>query len=585
MTATRFICTIGPRTLDEDRLDELVAAGMNIARVNGAHGSIEDVERMIATLQSKLPEGVEILLDLPGNKIRTDGIDVPIPLEAGTEFVLRPDMVTYRPFYQSLHPGDRISAADGSIQLDVLGVDGEDIRTKVVVGGLLANRKGVNVRGIHHRIPFDFERDIALLNVAIERSVDFVGLSFVRRGEHVRRIRAQLVGTEVRIVAKVETAEAVRLLDEVLADADLIMIDRGDLEAEIGRERVPLTQKKVIARAREKATPVIIASQFLTSMLDKPLPFMAEVSDVANAVLDGASVLMLSEETAIGDYPIDCIATMKSVADEVERHRERDYDVVILAAGPSIGFGSLTTNKHKCMLDVGGTTIVAHQLENLALAGIEDRRVRVVTGHNHRQVEHYLRAEGFRGDFVYNPWFQTTNMASSLWLARTERPTIVVYGDIIFDPSILEDLLARPGDIVLAVDRRRDLDAEDEKVIIENDRVVKASKELDPEDCHGEFIGLAKLSERGARRLGRELELMAREGRHMAFLTEALERLAEQGEAIDIQLTQGRPWADNDTLTDLGISRERVFPRIREARPVTGDTNSALGHSESETPR
>ncbi|MCA9322468.1 MAG: pyruvate kinase, partial [Planctomycetes bacterium] len=564
---TRFICTIGPKTIDKEWLVKLHAAGMNIARVNGAHGTLDNVRDFIERLKCDLPQGVEILLDLPGNKIRTDGFLEPVILEAGQEFIIRPDMLTYRPLYKSLRTGHLISAADGTIKLEVTAVTGEDIKTKVLIGGPLANRKGVNIRGIHGEIPFDFERDIDLLNLAIEAKIDYVGLSFVRSVEHVRRITAQLIGTGVKVVAKVETAEAVKSVDDILNDADMIMIDRGDLEAEIGKEHVPLTQKAVIRRAKELGVPVIIASQFLTSMLTKPLPFMAEVSDIANAVLDGASVLMLSEETAIGDYPVECIETMKTVADTVSSQLERDHDVVILAAGPSTGFGSLTTNKHKCMLDVGGSTIIAHQLENLTLAGIPSKRISVVTGHNHQQIEHYLPSEDFEGEFVFNPWYQTSNMATSLWLTRkSEGNLIIVYGDIIFDPSILEDLLAAEGDIVLAVDRRPDLDAEDEKVIIEGDRILKSSKDIDLEDASGEFIGLAKLSHRGSRELFEELSRAVRDGKMMLFLSQVFERLAKRGVTITPCYTEGRAWSDNDNLADLGRSRESVYPRIREAR-------------------
>ncbi len=566
---TQFICTIGPKTIDKEWLVRLHQGGMNIARVNGAHGSLEDVQDFIHRLKNDLPEGVAILLDLPGNKIRTDGFLEPVELVAGETFVLRPDMLTYRPLYKSVHTGHRISAADGSIQLEVTGIDGEDIQTKVIVGGPLANRKGINIRGIHGEIPFDFERDIDLLNIAIENEIDYIGLSFVRSVEHVRRIRAQLVNTTIQIIAKVETAEAVEHMDAILGDADMIMIDRGDLEAEIGKEFVPLTQKRVLKRAGELGVPVIVASQFLTSMLTKPLPFMAEVSDIANAVLDGASVLMLSEETAIGDYPEECIATMRRVAQCVENHCERSHDAVILAAGPSTGFGSLTTNKHKCMLDVGGTTIVQHQLENLMLSGVPTADVAIVTGHNAHQIEHYLKSEGFRGEFVYNPWFQTTNMATSLWLARRhDRNLILLYGDIVFESSILDDLMAAEGDIVLAVDQRHDLDAEDEKVILEDGLVVRTTKELDSTEATGEFIGMAKLTPKGSALLFDELSKTVREGQMMLFLSDVFDRMAKAGIPIHATMTRGRAWADNDNLTDLSRTREEVYPRIRAARSV-----------------
>lgn len=564
---TRFICTIGPKTIDPASLAKLHECGMSIARVNGAHGSLDDVKSMVLNLKRDLPAGVEILLDLPGNKIRTDNIKEPIALVAGETFVIRPENLTYRPLYKSLKPSALISAADGAIQLEVTAIEGENIHTRVIVGGMLATRKGVNIRGIHGDIPFDFERDIALLNIAIETKIHYVGISFVRKVEHVRRIRAQLVGTGIKTLAKVETAESIDFVDEILADADVIMIDRGDLEADIGKENVPMTQKMVLRRANAVGVPVVIASQFLTSMMTKPLPFMAEVSDVANAVVDGAAILMLSEETAIGDYPFECIKTMKTVAEAVEKRLLREHEAIILAAGPSTGFGSLTTNKHKCMLDVGGTTIIEHQVESLVAAGIPSRSVTVATGHNHRQIEHYLRSEGFAGSFAFNPWFQTTSMAASLWLTRKLNVNLViVYGDIIFEPSILDDLLAADGDIVLAVDRRSSLDADDEKVCLDGDFVTRASKEIPVEDAHGEFIGLARVTRAGATKLWGEIDEMIRSEGLMSFLTDALERLADCGEKVRAIFTEGRAWSDNDNLQDLQQSRERVYPQIRDVK-------------------
>lgn len=559
---TRFICTIGPKILDPQSLARLTSCGMNIARVNGSHGSLDDVRAMILFLKAHLPKGVEILLDLPGNKIRTDNIAAPIPLEEGAEFVLPAENLTFRSLHARVKPGFRISAADGAIQLEVLGVEGTAIRTRVLVGGLLANRKGINIRGIHDTIPFDFERDIALMNIAIETGIDYVGLSFVRSGEHVRRIKAQLTGTGIRIVAKVETSEALQKLDRILADSDIIMIDRGDLEADIGRENVPLAAKRVIARARELGVPVIVASQFLTTMMEKALPVMAEVSDVANAVLDGADILMLSEETAIGKHPFDAIATMRHVARTVERFQLGEHRVVILAAGASTGFGSLTTNKHKCMLDVGGTTIIQHQIANLRACGIGDDRITVVTGHNHRQIEAYLRGEGFRVQFLYNPWYSTTNMLVSLWMTRPATNLIVLYGDIIFDRAILADLLLTPGPAALAVDCDATLDPEAEKVQVQDGRVVHASKELDPRECFGEFIGLARFDATAARILHDEMDRVVKEGGMMEFLTRGFERLAARGVPLVPCPTQGRPWNDNDGLADLDRSRDVVWPRI-----------------------
>ncbi len=562
---TQFICTIGPKLLQRAALDQLVQHGMNIARVNGSHGSLDDIRNMVGFLKRELPASVKILLDLPGNKVRTDNISEPIALTAGEAFVLPPEKLTFKSLWSRVKEGDRISAADGAIQLDVTGVKGNEIHTRVVVGGKLSNRKGINIRGIHDSMPFDFERDIALMNIAIELHVDYVGLSFVRSGEHVRRTRAQLTGTGVGIVAKVETAEAVARLDRVLQSSDMIMIDRGDLEADIGRENVPLVTKRVLRRANELDVPVIVASQFLTTMLDRPLPVMAEVSDIANAILDGADVLMLSEETAIGQYPNEAVATMRHVARTVERWQANDHHAVILAAGPSTGFGSLTTNKHKCMLDVGGSTIISHQLDNLRACGITDDRITVVIGHNHHQIEAYLRGEGFLGRFVYNPWYATTNMLVSLWLARETHNLILVYGDIIFERSILSDLLATKGSVALAVDADSEMGPEDEKVMVRDGTVLRASKELDPAQCAGEFIGLARLDSSASTALLQEMDAVTRAGGMMEFLTVALERLAARGIPLQVMPTNGRAWNDNDCLADLDRSRDGVFGRIQAA--------------------
>jgi choline kinase len=344
------------------------------------------------------------------------------------------------------------------------------------------------------------------------------------------------------------------------------MLDRGDLEADIGRENVPMVQKLLLRRAQAMGVPAVVASQFLTSMMTKPLPFMAEVSDIANAVLDGASILMLSEETAVGDYPFECIGTMKSIAAAIEGRLAGEHEAVILAAGPSKGFGALTANKHKCMLDVGGTTIIGHQIDNLKRAGIPSRSICVVTGYHHRQIEHYLRSEGYDGSFAYNPWYQTTNIATGLWMTKMSSSNLVVLSsDIIFDPAILKDLLAAEGDVVLAVERRNSFDAEDEKVVLAQDKVLRASKDLPLAEAHGEFIGLAKLTRAGAHRLWDEIDDLVRAGNLTAYLTEAFERLAAKGVPIRAVFTDGRAWSDNDNLKDLQTSRESVYPRIRDA--------------------
>lgn len=564
---TRFVCTLGPLTEDDPLPAALVDAGMTIARINGAHGTLEELEALIERARQLLDGRCPILLDLPGAKVRTEGLGEGVDLESGQRFRLARANLTIPDALELFEADHRVSAADGTIEMRVIGRDADGVDLEVLSGGLLKNRKGLVVRGLGARLPLDLARDQALLDIARRQEVAYVGLSFVRRGEHVRRMRALLVDSPIRIVAKVETAEALDDLDAILDEADLVMIDRGDLEAEIGREQVPLATRRVLARAREVGTPTIVASQFLLSMMTSPIPSMAEVSDIAHAVLDGADHLMLSEETAIGAHPTESVALMQSVALAAERERQARPTAIILAAGTSPGLGSLTRTRHESLLDVGGITIIQHQLENLAACGIPSDRVTVVTGHGASALEAYLRGEGFTGRFVLNPWFSTSHIMASLWLARASGPTVVLYGDILFDPQILAALLECPAPLALAVDERSECTPEDEKVRVVDGCITDAGKELPQTEATGEFIGLLRADRGAMAALQATMEIMVREGRMDAFLTEALLRLANDSDVALSAVPIGeRAWCDNDFLPDLERSRREVWPALRAAR-------------------
>jgi choline kinase len=190
----------------------------------------------------------------------------------------------------------------------------------------------------------------------------------------------------------------------------------------------------------------------------------------------------------------------------------------------------------------------------------------IVTGHNHRPIEHYLRAEGYVGTFAFNPWYKTTNAATALWLTKkNESNLVIVYGDVVFDPTILQDLLAADGDIVLAVERRTTFGADDEKVVLADNRVVRTAKDLPPAEAHGEFIGLAKLSRIGAHQLWGEIDAMIRADHTTGYFAEVFERLVARGVPISAVFTDDRAWSDINNLTDLETARERVYPRIRDA--------------------
>lgn len=562
----RVVCTISPALLKEPRvLKDFYENGMSIARINGSYGTKDEIRDMITLLKKHLPRGIKILLDLPGNKIRMRNLKSPLTFKIGQEIALKSDNFTYDGFLELVKKGDILSCSDGMVKMLVASVKKNSLCLRSLVSGVLSNGKGMNIPDIHHGLPFIFERDIELIGVAIEGKVDLLGLSFVRRAEHVRRIKSQLTGKGIVIVAKVETKEAVEKLEDILEFAEYIMLDRGDLEAEIERSQLPLVQKEVIARCRKHGKPVIVASQFLPSLVNNELPKLSEVSDITNAFLDGADYVMLSEETAVGKHPLKAIETVSDIGMRVERYINNNIKVKILAAGFSSDFGSLTTHKHKCLLDVGGQTIIEHQLENISRCGISSENIQIITGYNYLQLEEYIKSGMHKVSFVYNPWYLSTNLLVSLWMSgRPDGAYVVLYGDIVFDRNILSGLLKRRDDFCLVVDRKNKFDAEDEKVIIRKDKIIRIGKDINTGIADAEFIGLAKFSARGAKLLYEEMNRVVRGGNLMTFITQAFENLIAAGHEICFLETKGRPWADNDTLVDLKYTQNEIFPLIRK---------------------
>ncbi|MDD4939902.1 MAG: pyruvate kinase [Candidatus Omnitrophica bacterium] len=562
------VCTISPQIIKDPRnIVEFQKNGMSIARINGSYGTKEEIRQMIMLLRKYLARGIKILLDLPGNKIRISNLKKPLIFRNGQKIILKPGNFTYDNLFRLIKKGEIFSCSDGTVKMKVIAVTNNEIKLRALTAGKLVNGKGMNLTDIHHGIPFIFERDMELINVAIETKIDLLGLSFVRNPEQVRRIKSQLVDKRIEIVAKVETREAIEKLDDILEFADYIMIDRGDLETEIGRSVLPLAQKEIIARCRKFDKPVIAASQFIPSLMNSDVPSFSEVSDISNAFLDGADYVMLSEETALGKNPLVAINTVSQLRRGVDRYMDKRIKVKILAAGFSSGFGSLTTHKHKCLLDVGGQTIIEHQLENLKKCQIGQENTFLVTGYNSLQLEDYLRSGGHKVNFIYNPWYLTTNMLASLWMSgKPDGAFLILYGDIVFDWHILDDLLKRPDDFCLVVDRKKRFDAEDEKVVIRSDRIIRIGKDIENNLSDAEFIGLAKVSARGAKILHEEMDSIIREGKLMSFLTEAFENLSNKRYALGYLETKGRPWSDNDTLSDLKFTQREVFPSISKLR-------------------
>ena len=339
MRRTKIVCTVGPASQSPDVLEKLIRAGMDVARLNFSHGTREEHGRTLALIRSisdKLGKPVAVLQDLAGPKLRVGaivgepGAGGAVQLKKGDLFALsanpimgnvRRASVNYPAMIHDVKVGDILLLADGTIQLEVVARGPQEVDCRVLIGGRLSSHKGINVPAETPSIPAFTSQDEENLLWGIEHDVDFAALSFVRNAGDLcpaKRLLEQK-GSSIQLIAKIEKGGAVENVDAILAIADGIMIARGDLGVEIPLEKVPIIQKQLIKKANAIGKPVITATQMLKSMVDNTLPTRAEAADVANAVLDGSDALMLSEETAIGSYPIDTVQTMSNIIREAEK--------------------------------------------------------------------------------------------------------------------------------------------------------------------------------------------------------------------------------------------------------------------------
>jgi pyruvate kinase len=328
---TKIVATLGPAWEQPEQLRALLDAGVNVVRVNSSHGTPEIRSRWITTLQevqSLRTTASAILVDLQGPRIRVGDLPTPRQLEPGQEITFAPeDMATeeeipttYAELAGDVSVGNRILLDDGLLAVDVTSVVGDRVRGRVRFGGSLRANKGINLPGIEVSAPSITEKDTEDALAAAALHVDYIGLSFVRRPEDIEAVR-RLVPKRVRLVAKIEKDTALQHLEGILEASDAIMVARGDLGVELPFEQVPLVQKRLIREADRHGKPVITATQMLESMIKAPRPTRAEVSDVANAILDGTDAVMLSAETAVGAYPLEAVLAMDRIAREVESHR------------------------------------------------------------------------------------------------------------------------------------------------------------------------------------------------------------------------------------------------------------------------
>jgi len=339
MRRTKIVCTIGPATREHDVLRHLIRAGMDVARLNLAHGSreehAENVDR-IRTLAKEEGRPVAIQIDLQGPKLRMGEMaGGGVRVGEGEEVTLTTeDVVGQRPealpvqnenLPSLVHPDDQILIDDGLIELRAIEVGERAVRCRVRVGGTIQSNKGINLPGVSAELPSVTDKDIDDLAAALGWGVDWVALSFVRSADDLhtlRRLIAERTNEPLPIMAKIEKPQALEHLQAIIDAADAVMVARGDLGIEIPPEKVPMAQKRIISACNEAGIPVITATQMLDSMIRNPRPTRAEAADVANAILDGTDAVMLSGETSIGSYPLQAARTMGRIADEVEAHRD-----------------------------------------------------------------------------------------------------------------------------------------------------------------------------------------------------------------------------------------------------------------------
>jgi pyruvate kinase len=333
MRNAKIVCTLGPATEDRDSIRALADAGMTVARINSSHGTREDRAALIERAQqvdAATDKPVAVMVDLQGPEIRTGKTDNPIDIRSGSTITfvessaVSADRVGLSTDISHVTPGDRVLLDDGRIETEVESVEAGAVRARVRSGGALGSHQGVNVPGVDLDVDVVTDKDRADLELAVEAGVDFIAASFVRDAEDVLEVGQEIesLAADIPVIAKIERADAVDHLDDIIGAAQGIMVARGDLGVELPMEDVPLIQKRIIRKSQTAGVPVITATEMLDSMVEQARPTRAEASDVANAVLDGTDGVMLSAETAIGDHPTGVVETMDRIIREIEASPE-----------------------------------------------------------------------------------------------------------------------------------------------------------------------------------------------------------------------------------------------------------------------
>ncbi|UCC26478.1 MAG: pyruvate kinase [Gemmatimonadales bacterium] len=451
MLRTKIVGTLGPATAQSEVIDGLVDAGLSMARINMSHGRHEQhreaIERVRVNAREK-GRPLPILADLAGPKIRVGELDEPVQLTPGQEVVLAPEAearngevpTNYRHLAEDVRPGDPLLLDDGLLELEALESDGVRATFRVVKGGALKSRKGINIPGAEVRAPSLTDKDLRDLEFALEMGVEYISLSFVRKADDVRQLKERVRGRAL-VVAKIEKAQALQNIESILEETDGVMVARGDLGVELPFEQVPLAQKRIIQLANFYGRPVITATQMLESMIDNARPTRAEASDVANAILDGTDAVMLSGETAVGSFPVEAVMAMTRIAREIE-------GAGVLERGPR--YATLSSADQR-----GGATRREHAVASAtigAVRSLSSPAIIVITrgGFSARLVSSYRPAVPV---FAVCTDPMTYSQLSAVWGVR---PLLAQEEEVSYESltqfgkqAVVEMGIGRPGDTVV----------------------------------------------------------------------------------------------------------------------------------------
>jgi pyruvate kinase len=374
MKKTKIVATIGPATESEEMLTKMLKAGMNVMRLNFSHGDFAEHQNRVNNLRAVMKKTgmrAAILQDLSGPKIRLgEFYQERVELKSGDKIVITTEKIVgdekrvsinYMEFPKEVKPGDKVMVDDGKKMFEVLSIKGNEVTCKIIVGGNTKGRRGVNLPDTDISMSCLTEKDLKDVEFGIKNKVDFIALSFVRKPSDITELREILKKKKCNagIIAKIETPQAVKNIDEIISLVDGLMIARGDLAIEVPYQKVPGYQKMMIQKCNDAGKPVITATQMMESMIKSPVATRAEVSDVANAILDGTDAVMLSEETTLGEFPINAVTVMATVASEIEANYPERSIVRVGVNGDTNIADSITSSVVKTSHDVGAKVIVA----------------------------------------------------------------------------------------------------------------------------------------------------------------------------------------------------------------------------------